>query len=91
MIPEPKFPMGQLYCTPGVMECVSRIELESDLRRHLRCDWGDLCEEDKKRNDLALKHGGRLFSAYTCTPNTRIWIITEADRSATTILLPEEY
>lgn len=91
MIPEPKFPMGQLYCTLGVMALVSHIELESKLLRHLRCDWGELCEEDKKRNDLALKNGGRLFSAYSCAPNTRIWIITEADRSATTILLPEEY
>ena len=91
MIPEPKFPMGQLYCTPGVLQQVSHIELDSRLSQHRRCDWGDLCEEDKKRNDLALKHGGRLFSAYTCAPNTKIWIITEADRSATTILLPEEY
>lgn len=91
MILEQKFPMGQLYCTPGVLQQVSHMELNSRLSQHQRCDWGDLCEEDKKRNDLALKHGGRLFSAYQSYTGTRFWIITEADRSATTVLLPEEY
>ena len=91
MYPESGFQMGRLFITPGALQQVSHIELDSRLSQHRRCDWGDLCKEDKKRNDLALKHGGRLFSAYTCVPNTRIWIITEADRSATTILLPEEY
>ena len=91
MFPEPRFPMGRLYCTPGVLQRVSHIELDSKLSQHRRCDWGDLSEEDKKQKDLALKHGGRLFSAYSCTSDVRIWIITEADRSATTILLPEEY
>lgn len=91
MFPEPSFKMGRLFATPGVLQQVSHIELNSRLSQHQRCDWGDLCEEDKKRNDLALKNGGRLFSAYSCTSDVRIWIITEADRSATTILLPEEY
>lgn len=91
MLPEPSFQIGRLYITPGVLRRVSHIELDSRLSQHRRCDWGDLCDADKKRNDWALKKGGRLFSAYCCSSNTRIWIITEADRSATTILLPEEY
>lgn len=58
--------------------------------RHKTGDWGDLCEEDKKENDFALEHGYRLLSAYK-VGDEKIWIITEADRSVTTILLPEEY
>jgi hypothetical protein len=60
------------------------------LRRHVRGDWGDLDLADKAANETALKHGGRILSAYD-TQGGRLWIITEADRSVTTILLPEEY
>jgi len=61
------------------------------LKRHASGDWGDLCEEDKQENELSLKQGLRLFSAYESPDLPRIWIITEADRSATTILFPGEY
>ena len=61
------------------------------LSRHLRGDWGDLCQEDKAENELSLKHGFRLLSSYPITDNDTIWIITEADRSVTTLLLPSEY
>jgi len=61
------------------------------LARHLRGDWGDLCPEDWDANERALQYGGRLFSAYQEEGLPKIWIITEADRSATTILFPEEY
>lgn len=70
------------YPNPGIGEL---------LDRHLSGDWGDLDGEDKKANKLALKEGLRLLSAYTLSSGTKIWIITEADRSVTTILLPEEY
>lgn len=60
-------------------------------QRHLKGDWGDLCAEDKAENELSLKEGLRLFSAYEKEGMPKIWIITEADRSATTILFPEEY
>jgi hypothetical protein len=61
------------------------------LRRHWRGDWGDVDAEDKAENDYSLMHDLRLLSAYTLADGTRIWIITEADRSVTTILLPSEY
>jgi hypothetical protein len=61
------------------------------LRRHASCDWGELCAEDKASNDQALQYGGRLMSAYRTPTGVKFWIITEADRSATTTLLPEEY
>ena len=59
--------------------------------RHLAGDWGDLCQEDKQANAAALTYGSRLLSAYDIPPNHRLWIITEADRSSTTLLLPQEY
>ena len=86
-----RFRAGQLLATPGVLSTVPRNELMTAFYRHLRCDWGDVCDEDKQRNDQALKDGSRLFSAYQLSENCRLWIITEADRSATPILLPEEY
>jgi len=61
------------------------------LVRHIAGDWGDVDEHDRRENELSLIHGLRLLSAYTLSSGTKIWVITEADRSATTVLLPEEY
>ncbi|HXO19419.1 MAG TPA: hypothetical protein VOA87_05775, partial [Thermoanaerobaculia bacterium] len=61
------------------------------LRRHVQGDWGEVCKEDGQANDRALRSGGRLLSAYRTHLGTRLWVITEADRSSTCILLPEEY
>ena len=61
------------------------------LVRHIAGDWGDVDEDDRRENELSLQHGFRLLSAYTLNSGTKIWIITEADRSVTTVLLPEEY
>ena len=61
------------------------------LLRHANCDWGSICEEDKKENDESLKNGCRLLSQYELPDKTKIWIITEADRSSTTMLFPEDY
>lgn len=60
------------------------------LKRHLSGDWGEVCEADRRENEFALRNGARLLSAYTVDDH-KIWIITEADRSSTTILFPEEY
>lgn len=100
---KPKFNPGREVMTAGVAEWLnegqSNLEFAADLRyvklidclrRHLEGDWGDVCLEDKASNDLALKAGYRLLSAYTID-DRKIWIITEADRSSTTILFPEEY
>jgi hypothetical protein len=89
--PQAKFPLGQIVATPNALAHVSNDEILKALSRHLQGDWGTLEPEDKNANDRALKHGGRLFSAYHSLQNVKFWIITEADRSVTTILLPEEY
>lgn len=87
---EPRFPSGRLLCTPGALAL--GVDFMPYLSRHLSGDWGDLCASDAAANDAALRHDdGRLFSAYDLLDNGRLWIITEADRSATTLLLPEEY
>ena len=85
------FQSGKIVATSGVLALAERgIDLLEYLQRHLNGDWGDLCDEDKVENLLSLKHGLRLLSAYN-TPFGVLWIITEADRSVTTFLLPEEY
>ena len=89
----PLFSPGQIVATPGalaLLEQVSKSPLEF-LSRHFRGDWGDLCQEDKTENELSLKYGFRLMSSYPITDSEKLWVITEADRSVTTLLLPEEY
>jgi hypothetical protein len=87
------FSLGQLVATPGALAALSDAEQSPSafLRRHQTGDWGELCDEDKRENELSLKHGFRILSAYRTTRDIRLWVITEADRSVTTILLPEEY
>lgn len=89
----PLFQLGQVVATPGALETLHRLGLTGleQLRRHHRGDWGDLDAEDIATNNAALKNGGRLFSAYQITASVKLWIITEADRSVTTLLLPEDY
>lgn len=89
----PLFPAGRLVATPGalaLLEQVNKSPLEF-LSRHLRGDWGDLCPEDKTENELSLQCGFRLLSSYQVTDTETLWVITEADRSVTTLLLPGEY
>ena len=88
--------IGQLVATRGVAEEIKRDSaferfVRKSFSRHATGDWGDMCEEDKAINDYALEHGERLFSSYNYNEDTKIWIITEWDRSATTILFPSEY
>lgn len=88
-----KFNLGQTVATPGALEALnesgqSPIEF---IRRHFAGDWGDVDDEDKQTNEDALIHGDRLLSAYSTTKGTKLWVITEADRSSTCILLPDEY
>jgi hypothetical protein len=89
----PLFPLGEVVSTPGALEAMQAANVSplALLHRHLRGDWGDLDKHDKQLNDLAIKDGSRIFSAYEITPSTKIWLITEADRSSTTYLLPSEY
>lgn len=91
-LPPPLFPLGRVVITPGASEALKAdgAALMTILVRHRTGDWGDLDDEDKHANNVALSRGTRLLSAYH-VKGTEVWIITEADRSATTILLPEEY
>ncbi len=90
---EQKFPLGQVVSTPGALDALARAGQEpwEFIGRHIAGDWGELDEEDRRENEFSVREGFRIFSAYTLSDGTRIWIITEADRAATTILLPEEY
>lgn len=91
LVREVLFPLGQTVMTPGVRDGIPPSEMMQALRRHARGDWGELCNEDREANDLALKNGARLLSSYQSSSGVKFWIITEWDRSATTVLLPEEY
>ena len=87
------FGLGRLVATPGALAALSAANETplTYLDRHIHGDWGDVDAEDQRTNDWAVSHGARILSAYTLPGGTRIWIITEADRSATTFLLPDEY
>jgi len=88
-----RFALGQTVITPGAeeaLELAGQTAIEF-LRRHISGDWGELSDDDRKENELSLEQGFRLLSCYETRKGERLWIITEADRSATTILLPIEY
>ena len=89
--PEGKFALGRVVATPGALAAISNEEIQAALSRHHYGDWGDLCEEDRAENERSLRDGFRLLSVYRTTAGVKFYIITEADRSATTVLLPEEY
>lgn len=88
-----RFPLGRFVATPGSLIALSEAGQtpQEFVRRHQVGDWGDLDHEDREENERSLKIGCRLLSAYHLRDGTKIWIITEADRSATTLLLPSEY
>ena len=82
---------GRLAATPAVLDSDPKPELLSAFERHMRGDWGEVSESDWNANDLALRDGTRLLSVYRSSDDIKFWIITEADRSYTTILLPSDY
>lgn len=86
-----KFLLGPIYFSAVAKDQLDHEDVWRAVFRHRAGDWGDLCDEDKASNEEALRIGGRLFSAYHDSYGVKFWIITEADRNATTILLPEEY
>ena len=87
------FGLGQLLATPGALAAIERAGQmpATFINRHASGDWGEMCGDDWALNDEALESGGRLHSAYRTSLDVRIWVITESDFSATTILLPDEY
>ncbi|MHB8526471.1 MAG: hypothetical protein ACYDD2_09990 [Candidatus Acidiferrales bacterium] len=90
---QPAFELGQIVATPGALAALEKAGQRSGefLIRHVNRDWGNLSDEDRKENDYSLEHGFRLLSAYRTNAGDSLWVITEADRSVTTLLLPEEY
>jgi hypothetical protein len=89
----PLFALGDAVITAGAKELLDRLSIDPAIfiARHVTGDWGELCEEDQQENERAVKKSGRVFSSYALPDNTKIWVITESDRSYTTILLPDEY
>jgi len=97
---KPLFSMGQLVATPGSLKALQTFGVDplTLVARHVCGDWGTLCEEDRTENELALREGFRIMSVYTLgskvegqSGEMKVWVITEANRASTTILLPEEY
>lgn len=91
-----RFPLGKLAATPGALDLLDRyhVSLFDLLARHASGDWGDVGAEDAHANEQALIHGNRLLSCYTLVPgdpDTRVWLLSEQDRSATTAIMPSEY
>jgi hypothetical protein len=85
------FALGQIVITPNAMHKLLADDVQTALARHARGDWGDLDEHDRQENELSLQEGFRVFSVYHAGNGTKFWIITEADRSSTCVLLPEDY
>jgi hypothetical protein len=92
--PQPNRPdlrLGRTLATPNALRSLPAEDIERALRRHASGDWGTLDEHDRRANNEALRFGARVLSVYVASNGTKFWIITEADRSATTVLLPEDY
>lgn len=90
---QPLFPLGQIVATPAALATLAEAAQAPAefLALHARGDWGEVCSDDKALNDEAVKDGSRILSAYRTKLGATIWVITEADRSSTCILLPDEY
>ena len=88
-----RFALGAIVATPGALRALEGASENpgSFIRRHVIGDWGELDEEDRRENELSVARGFRLLSSYTLSSGTKLWVITEADRSSTTLLLPSEY
>jgi hypothetical protein len=88
-----RFPLGRVVATPGALAVLEKAEQLSAefLDRHVNGDWGEVPEADKQENELSVEQGFRILSAYTTSAGDKLWILTEADRSATILMLPEEY
>jgi hypothetical protein len=93
ILQNPLFRLGEVVATPGANDALETHNIQplTLLQRHVTGDWGDVCEEDAQSNTDAVTYGDRILSSYTIAPKVRIWVITEWDRSVTTLLLPSEY
>ena len=90
-VPVAVFRLGRVVTTPNALHLIPNEDILKAIQRHQAGDWSNLDSEDRNANDRALASGGRIFSVYNAADGTKFWIITEADRSVTTVLLPEDY
>lgn len=86
-----KFPLGLVVVATEAYDALDAADIKQSLFWHSQGFWGEVCDEDKQANDRAVADGDRILSAYLTENGVRFWVITEADRSATTVLLPQEY
>ena len=88
-----RFRLGTLCGTPGALDALrtAGMDIADLLQRHVTGDWGDVDAEDRETNERAVQHGGQIVSSYVLSTQVKVWVISEADRSVTTLLLPEEY
>ena len=89
--PIAKFRLGKIVSTPNALNQLTQDDILLAIQRHQAGDWGDVDEDGRTKNELSLEQGFRLFSVYHAVSGVEFWLITEADRSATTVLLPEDY
>jgi hypothetical protein len=89
--PIAKFRLGKIVSTPSALDQLSQDDILLAIQRHQAGDWGDVDEDDRKKNELSLEQGLRLFSVYHARSGVKFWLITEADRSHTTVLMSADY
>lgn len=89
----PRFPLGQTVATPAALDALNEAGQHGGefLARHHAGDWGEVGDDDRRSNEQSLIDGERLLSVYTLASGVKLWVVTEADRSATTLLLPDDY
>lgn len=83
--------LGRLLITPTAQDVIDPADVFEAIQRHATGDWGELCDDDRQENEMSVQNGFRVLSAYSDRNGSRFWIITEADRSTTTVLLPNDY
>jgi hypothetical protein len=90
-LPIAKFRLGKIVSTPNALDRLTQEDILLAIGRHQAGDWGDVSEDDRTANERALVEGTRLWSMYHAGNGVKFWLITEADRSATSVLMPEDY
>jgi len=90
-LPLAKFRLGRIVSTPQALDQLTEADILRAIGRHQAGDWGDVSEPDRRQNELALQQGGRLWSVYHAANARKFWLITEASRAATVVLMPEDY
>ena len=89
--PIARFRLGRIVATPNALNHIPNDDILCAIQRHQSGEWGEVDDHDRQANDCAVAHGGRLVSVYYSVARVKFWLITEADRSVTTVLLPEDY